>query len=222
MCALQEIVKEAYHQRVSLIAHGFYKIPHINGIGNDRPFHYFTMAVAVSEVEIDCLTGDYQPLRTDIVFDVGRSINPAIDVGQIEGGFVQGMGWTTTEDLIWGDNDHQWIKEKGKLISLAGGYKIPTVMQIPRDFRVTLLRDAPCSETPLCYRSKAIGEPPFCLGTSVFWAVKDAIYACRQDSGIDGWASLDSPCTPERVRMLCEEPVLKMVDRSRDRPEHSC
>lgn len=220
--SFKEIAQEAYGRRISLCAHGFYSTPEVNGIGQDRPLNYYTMAVAVTEVEVDTLTGDYIPLRTDIVFDVGRSINPAIDIGQIEGGFVQGMGWTTTEELVWGDREHPWIKEKGKLYSTALRYKIPNVFQIPKDFRVTLLRNASCSKTPLVYRSKAIGEPPFCVGTSVFWAIKDAIYSQRAEAGRLGWVQLDSPCTPERVRMTCDDGVLHLIDRSQSNPEHSC
>lgn len=219
--SFEEIVRHAYDERISLCAHGFYKTPEVNGIGNDRPLNYYTVAVAVTEVEVDTLTGDYLPLRADIVFDVGRSINPAIDIGQIEGGFVQGMGWTTSEEVVWGDEEHPWIKEKGKLYSMVDKYKIPTVSQIPRDFRVALLRNAMCPKTPLVYRSKAIGEPPFCLGTSVYWSIKDAIYSRRQDAGVEGWAQLDSPCTPERVRMLCDDDVLELVGPT-GRPEHSC
>ena len=220
--SFKEVVQEAYQRRISLCAHGFYSTPEVNGIGNDRPLNYYTNAVAVTEVEVDTLTGDYIPLRTDIVFDVGRSINPAIDIGQIEGGFVQGMGWTTTEELVWGDNEHPWIKEKGKLYSTALRYKIPNVFQIPKDFRVTLIRNAGCPKTPLVYRSKAIGEPPFCLGTSVFWAIKDAIYARRKESGALGWTRMDSPCTPERVRMACDDDILQLLKISSVVPEHSC
>lgn len=199
-----EIVQKAYADRVDLSAHGFYKTPQITGFGGNRPFNYLTYGVAVTEVELDTLTGNWHAIRSDVVMDVGQSLNPAIDIGQIEGAFVQGMGWSCLEEVIWGDTDHPWISKKGSLFTSGPGtYKIPTANDIPIDFRVSLLRNAPCEQTPLVHSSKAVGEPPFFLGTSVFWALKDAIYAYRRDIGITGWFPLDAPCTPERLRMAC-------------------
>lgn len=200
-----EIVKRAYLDRVDLSAHGFYKTPDITDFpGGTMPFNYFTYGTAVTEVELDTLTGNWHTIRSDIVMDVGKSLNPAIDIGQIEGAFVQGMGWSCLEEVVWGDNAHPWIRKKGSLFSCGPGtYKIPTANDIPIDFRVQLLRDAPCERTPLVHSSKAVGEPPFFLGTSVFWALKNAIYASRKDSGMLGWFQLDLPCTPERLRMAC-------------------
>ncbi|WPT13508.1 Xanthine dehydrogenase 1 [Picochlorum sp. SENEW3] len=199
-----DIVQKAYADRVDLCAHGFYKTPQITGFGGHRPFNYLTYGVAVTEVELDTLTGNWHALRSDIVMDVGQSLNPAIDIGQIEGAFVQGMGWSCLEEVVWGDADHPWIARKGSLFTSGPGtYKIPTANDIPVDFRVSLLRNAPCEQTPLVHSSKAVGEPPFFLGTSVFWALKDAIYAYRRDVGITGWFNLDAPCTPERLRMAC-------------------
>jgi len=192
---------------VDLSAHGFYVTPDITGFGGTRPFNYLTYGVAVTEVELDTLTGDWHALRSDIAMDVGQSLNPAIDIGQIEGAFVQGMGWSCIEEIVWGDNQHKWISQQGSLFTSGPGtYKIPSVNDIPIDFRVTLLRDAPCARTPLVHSSKAVGEPPFFLGTSVYWALKQALYASRRDAASDNdkdvWFQLDSPCTPERLLML--------------------
>jgi xanthine dehydrogenase/oxidase len=202
-----DIVQKAYFDRVDLSAHGFYKTPDITDFpGGNMPFNYFTYGTAVTEVEMDILTGDWHIIRSDVVMDVGQSLNPAIDIGQVEGAFVQGMGWSCLEELVWGDNQHQWIAKTGSLFSCGPGtYKIPTANDIPIDFRVTLLRNSPCERTPLVHSSKAVGEPPFFLGTSVFWALKNAIYASREDSDMHGWFNLDLPCTPERLRMSCED-----------------
>lgn len=179
--------------------------------------------MAITEVELDTLTGDFHVIRSDVVMDVGKSINPAIDIGQVEGAFVQGMGWSCTEELVWGDSAHPWIPKQGSLFTCGPGtYKIPSVNDIPIDFRVTLLRNAPCVQTPLVHSSKAVGEPPFFLGTSVFWALKDAIYAHRKSAGFPGWFALDAPSTPERLRMLCQDMALHIIDRSEDRPYISC
>ncbi len=166
-----EIIKIAYLKRVSLSSTGFYKTPGIyfdreNGQGN--PFYYYSFGMAVSEVMIDTLTGQHTLLRTDIVHDVGDSINEGIDKGQIEGGFIQGVGWCTTEELKWDKNGNQ-------LTHSPDTYKIPTVNDIPKDFRVELLKNVPNQGT--IRRSKAVGEPPFMLAFSVWLAIKDAISA---------------------------------------------
>src|SRR5437870_444281 len=164
-----ELVKLAYFARVSLSAIGFYRTPKI---GYDRktwrgmPFYYFCYGAAVSEVIVDTLTGENRLLRVDILHDVGKSLNPAIDMGQIEGGFIQGAGWLTTEELWWND--------KGKLMTHAPStYKIPVAGDVPADFRVKLLEHGINVEETI-YRSKAVGEPPLMLGISVFHAIKDA------------------------------------------------
>ncbi|KAH7618960.1 putative Xanthine dehydrogenase 1 [Nannochloris sp. 'desiccata'] len=198
-----EIVQAAYFDRTDLSAHGFYSTPDITGFGGNRPVNYFTFGAAVAEVELDTLTGDWQILRADVVMDVGKSLNPAIDVGQVEGAFVQGMGWSCIEELVWGDNQHQWVKPGTLFTRGPGSYKIPTANDIPIDLRVTLLRDSPCERTPMVHSSKAVGEPPFFLGTTVYWALKDAVYSARKDVGIEGFFRLDLPCTPERLRMAC-------------------
>jgi len=173
------------------------------------PFNYFTQAVACSEVEIDCLTGDMKVDRVDIVMDLGNSINPAIDIGQIEGAFVQGMGWCTTEEMIWGDSDHPWIKSGNLLTKGPGNYKIPSFNDVPSDFRVALLNDHP---NPVCvHSSKAVGEPPFFLAVSVFLAIKEALYSQRLSAGGGTeYFSLLSPASSERIRMACLDPLMKL------------
>jgi len=169
--AFDEAMVLANLNQVSLSATGFYKTP---GIGWDKvqgwgtPFNYFAFGMAVSEVLVDTLTGYVKHLRTDILHDVGDSINPGIDLGQIEGGFIQGLGWVTTEEVKW--------DEKGRLLNHSPDtYKIPSVRDIPEDFRVKLLQDVP---NPKAIRkSKAVAEPPFMLAFSTWLAIKDAISA---------------------------------------------
>lgn len=191
-----EFAQIAYMARVSLSSTGFYKTPKIHfdrATGKGRPFFYYATGASVSEVIIDTLTGEYKTLRTDILQDVGHSINPAIDLGQIEGAFVQGMGWLTTEELVW--------NEQGRLLSNnPATYKIPAINDAPEDFRVALLPDAPNREHTI-YNSKAVGEPPFMLGMSVWSALKDAI-ASVVDHNVS--PALDTPATPERVLFAVE------------------
>uniref|UniRef100_A0A2I3GNR0 Xanthine dehydrogenase n=1 Tax=Nomascus leucogenys TaxID=61853 RepID=A0A2I3GNR0_NOMLE len=162
-----------------------------------NPFHYFTYGVACSEVEIDCLTGDHKNLRTDIVMDVGSSLNPAIDIGQVEGAFVQGLGLFTLEELHY--------SPEGSLHTRGPStYKIPAFGSIPIEFRVSLLRD--CPNKKAIYASKAVGEPPLFLAASIFFAIKDAIRAARaQHTGnnVKELFRLDSPATPEKIRNAC-------------------
>lgn len=191
-----EFSQLAYMGRVSLSSTGFYKTPKIHfdrATGKGHPFFYFATGAAVSEVIIDTLTGEYKTLRTDILQDVGHSINPAIDIGQIEGAFVQGMGWLTTEELVW--------NEQGRLLSNnPATYKIPAINDAPEDFRVALVPDAPNREHTI-YNSKAVGEPPFMLGMSVWSALKDAISSV---SDYKQSPILDTPATPERVLWAVE------------------
>ncbi len=180
--------KRAYESRVSLSATGFYRTPKVAWDrikGQGRPFFYFAYGAAVSEVVIDTLTGEYRILRADILHDAGNSLNPAIDIGQIEGGYVQGAGWLTTEDLVWDD--------AGRLRTHAPStYKIPACGDRPDVFNVALW-DAPNREESV-HRSKAVGEPPFMLGISAFLALSDAIAACGP-----GYPNLNAPATPEHV-----------------------
>jgi len=187
--SFQEVVKSAYENRVPLSANGFYATPDLHWDrfrGQGRPFFYFAYGAAVSEVVIDTLTGENRILRCDIVHDVGQSINPAIDIGQIEGGFVQGAGWLTIEDLFW--------DETGALRTHAPStYKIPTCFDRPAHFNVTLW-DKGRNREDTVYRSKAVGEPPFMLANSVLMALSDAIA-----SSTGAYPDLDAPATPERI-----------------------
>lgn len=164
-----ELANLAYMARVSLSANGYYATPDIHfdpDSGTGRPFFYFAHGIACSEVEIDILTGENTVVATDILHDVGNSLNPALDVGQIEGGFVQGMGWLTTEDLQW--------NKKGELASFGPAtYKIPAIGDMPQHFDVQLYDSANPEYT--VFRSKAVGEPPFMLANSVWCAIRDAV-----------------------------------------------
>jgi xanthine dehydrogenase large subunit len=189
-------VRAAYYDRVQLSAAGFYKTPKIHWdrkAGRGRPFYYFAYGAACSEVAIDTLTGEYLVERTDILHDVGKSLNPAIDIGQIEGGFVQGLGWLTTEELWWDG--------KGRLRTHAPStYKIPLASDRPKIFNVKLAEWSENAE-PTIGRSKAVGEPPFMLAISVFEAISMAV-ASVADYRV--CPRLDAPATPERVLMAVE------------------
>uniref|UniRef100_A0A8D0G7C1 FAD-binding PCMH-type domain-containing protein n=1 Tax=Sphenodon punctatus TaxID=8508 RepID=A0A8D0G7C1_SPHPU len=200
----REWVREAFHQSISLSATGFFRGYDTNmnwEKGEGHPFEYFVYGTACSEVEIDCLTGDHKNIRTDIVMDVGCSINPAVDIGQIEGAFVQGVGLYTMEELTY--------SPKGVLCTRGPDqYKIPAVCDIPEHFSVSLLSS---SQNPRAiYSSKAIGEPALFLGCSVFFAIKDAIAAARKERGLPGNFTLNSPSTPEWIRMTCVDQFTKM------------
>jgi len=191
-----DFIRMAYMERVQLSAAGFYKTPKIHwdrDTGKGRPFYYFGYGAAVSEVSVDTLTGEYTVDRADILHDVGRSLNPAIDIGQIEGGFVQGVGWLTTEELWW--------SEDGELKTHAPStYKIPLASDIPREFNVKLAEWSVNPERTI-KRSKAVGEPPFMLGVSVFEALGMAVASVADYRTCP---RLDAPATPERVLMAVE------------------
>jgi xanthine dehydrogenase large subunit len=191
-----EVAHLAHQSRVSLSATGFYATPKIHWDKQrftGRPFLYFACGAAVSEVEIDTLTGEHRVLRVDVLHDCGDSINPAVDRGQVEGGFVQGMGWVTTEELWW--------DAQGRLrTSAPSTYKIPTSSDVPEDFRVTLRRTP--NREPTVHRSKAVGEPPLMLAISVFQALRDAVAAAGDYRAAP---RLDAPATPERVLLAVEE-----------------
>jgi xanthine dehydrogenase large subunit len=186
-----ELVQLAYFNQVSLSSTGFYRTPKIyydHQKASGRPFYYYAYGASCSEVVIDTLTGEYKILRADILHDVGASLNPAIDIGQIEGGFIQGVGWLTTEELVW--------NEQGKLMTNGpASYKIPAIADMPIDFRTHLLENRSNPEDTV-FNSKAVGEPPFMLGMSVWSAIKDAVASVAVDGAI---AKLDTPATPERV-----------------------
>jgi xanthine dehydrogenase large subunit len=190
-----ELARDCVMNRVHLSEAGFYKTPTISwdrANAKGRPFLYFAFGAACSEVLVDTLTGEYKVTRVDILHDVGKSINPAIDIGQIEGGFVQGMGWLTTEELVYD-------AETGRLRTHAPStYKIPVASDVPEDFRVALFPNANREET--IYRSKAVGEPPIMLANSVFCALADAVHALDPAKPVP----LDAPATPEAVLRACE------------------
>jgi xanthine dehydrogenase large subunit len=189
-----KLVQLAWFDRVSLSATGFYRTPKINydrSTGSGRPFFYFAYGAAVSEVVVDTLTGENRILRVDIVHDCGDSLNPAMDLGQVEGGFVQGAGWLTSEELWWND--------AGELQTHAPStYKIPTCSDLAPEFNVTLLENAANREDTI-YRSKAVGEPPLMLAISVFHAIRDAIATNRNPL-----PALEAPATPEAVLRAIE------------------
>ena len=189
--SFNEVISAAYLARVQLWSDGFYATPKLHwdrSTMQGRPFYYFVYGAACSEVLVDTLTGESKVLRADVLHDVGRSINPAIDIGQIEGAFIQGMGWMTNEEL-W------WHPQTGKLMTHAPStYKIPTASDCPTDFRVTLFDNENKEDT--VYRSKAVGEPPLLLPFSVFLAIRDAI-AATGDGRTD--PPLRAPATPEAI-----------------------
>jgi xanthine dehydrogenase large subunit len=184
-----EVVRQAYLERVPLFATGYYRTPGLHfdrAQGQGRPFHYFAYGAAVSEVEVDAYTGAYRLLRVDILHDVGDSLSPLVDLGQVEGGFAQGLGWLTLEELCW--------DPQGKLTTRgASTYKLPSVGEMPDVFHVRLL---PCASEPgVVYGSKAVGEPPLMLALSVREALRDAAAAF----GPGGVVELPCPTTPEAL-----------------------
>jgi xanthine dehydrogenase large subunit len=191
---LAKVIDIAYRKRIPLFAHGYYRTPEIHfdpKTATGKPFHYFAYGAAVSEVEVDGFTGEYRFLRTDILEDVGDSVSPLIDVGQIEGGFIQGLGWLTLEELLW--------DAEGRVATAgASTYKLPSWTELPEVFQVAFLERA--TEPGVVMGSKAVGEPPLMLAISVREALRDAIAAF----GAGGVVELDSPATPERVYWAIE------------------
>ncbi len=193
-----ELARTAWMRRISLSAAGYYATPGIaydRAAGRGKPFHYFAYGAAVTEVELSGLTGEHRVLRVDILHDVGSSLVPTIDVGQIEGGYIQGLGWLTCEELV--------SDAKGRLITHGPStYKIPAIGDCPEDFRVALLERADQEHT--IHGSKAVGEPPFMLALSVVAALRHAIAGFGA-----GEVELAIPCTPEAI--------LRAVERQRQR-----
>ncbi|KAF1371502.1 hypothetical protein PFLUV_G00277450 [Perca fluviatilis] len=215
----EDWVRAAYFDRVNLSANGFYKTPDLGysfETNSGRVFNYFTYGVACSEVEIDCLTGAHKNLSTTIVMDVGHSLNlHRIGTGpclggftqgnrvplHVEGGFMQGLGLFTLEQLHY--------SPQGVLLTRGpGSYKIPSFGDIPTQLTVSLLRDAPHDKA--IFASKAVGEPPLFLAASVFYAIKDAISAAREETGVFGPFRLDSPASAERIRTACQDRFTKL------------
>ncbi|MFG0583180.1 xanthine dehydrogenase molybdopterin binding subunit [Pseudomonas sp. zjy_9] len=189
--SFEEMIQKAYFGQVSLSSTGFYRTPKIyydRDKAAGRPFYYYAYGVACVEVLVDTLTGEYRMLRGDILHDVGDSLNPAIDIGQVEGAFVQGMGWLTCEELVW--------NAKGKLMTNGpASYKIPAIADMPIDLRVKLVENRKNPEDTV-FHSKAVGEPPFMLGIAAWCALKDAV-ASLADYQVQ--PQIDAPATPERV-----------------------
>ncbi|PRP77588.1 aldehyde oxidase and xanthine dehydrogenase [Planoprotostelium fungivorum] len=225
-----EICEKAYADRVSLSSLGFFKSEHKGldmktgrgeaGGGSTislkipgDPWRYFTIGTACTEVEIDTLTGDYKVLRADIVMDLGAPVNPNVDIGQIEGAFTQGQGWVTIEELWWGDEERSWITPGKLQNSGPGTYKIPTLDDVPSRWNVTLLKEdiEKSIEISPVHSAKAVSEPPFLLGASVYFSLKDAIKAARSSRGLDEYFQIDSPLTTERVRMACVDDITTAV-----------
>ena len=195
--SFEELAHEAYMARISLSSTGFYRTPKIHWdteAARGRPFYYFAYGAAVSEVLLDTLTGENRVTRVDILHDAGQSLNPALDYGQIEGGFIQGMGWLTTEELWWNDD--------GQLMTHAPStYKIPACSDRPDDFRMKIWDKGRNLENTI-YRSKAIGEPPLMLAISVFAALTDAVCAAAE---YKVFPNLDAPATPERLLLAVDD-----------------
>ena len=185
-----ELVQKAYEERIQLWSDGFYKTPDLSWDKDTltgSPFYYFAYGAAVSEVVVDTLTGEWKLLRGDLLHDAGTSINPAIDIGQVEGAYIQGMGWLTTEELCWDQN--------GKLTTHAPStYKIPATHDCPDLLNTTLFSNPNGVDTVL--RSKAVGEPPLLLPFSVFFAIRDAIAQAGQQNISP---PLQAPATPEAI-----------------------
>lgn len=209
---MKQLAHAAYLDRVNLSANGFWKMPDVgflwgNYVDPLPMYFYFTQGAAISEVELDVLTGDHTVLRTDIKMDVGRSINPAIDYGQIEGAFVQGQGLFTMEESLW-------LTRGGQLFTRGPGtYKIPGFSDVPQDFRVSLLKGVPWAKLRSIQSSKGIGEPPLFLGATVLFALREAVKAARKEMAVEGERekvlALDSPATPERLRLAVGDRIVK-------------
>jgi len=210
---MKELAHAAYFARVNLSAQGYYRTPDIGyvwGENSGQMFFYFTQGVTAAEVQIDTLTGDWTPLRADIKMDVGRSINPSVDYGQIEGAYVQGQGLFTTEESLW-------HRASGQIFTRGpGNYKIPGFRDIPQVFNVSLLKDVEWENLRTIQRSRGVGEPPLFMGSAVFFAIRDALKAARKQWGVEEVLSLVSPATPERIRISCADPI---VERARVTPK---
>ena len=187
--SFERLIEAAYRKRIPLFAQGFYRTPGLHydpATLSGKPFHYYAWGAAVAEVEIDVFTGDFRPLRVDILQDVGNSVAPLIDRGQIEGGFMQGLGWLTIEELLW--------DSRGRVATAgASTYKLPSWSELPDEFNVAFLENAADHEVVM--GSKAVGEPPLMLAFSVREAIRDAIAACGDGGPID----IASPATAERI-----------------------
>ena len=226
---MKDLAHAAYFDRVNLSANGHYRTPEIGyvwGENRGKLFYYFTQGVAAAETEVDLLTGTWTCRRADVKMDVGRSINPSIDYGQIEGAFVQGLGLFTMEESLW----LRGGPAAGTLFTRGpGAYKIPGFRDVPQVLNVSLLKGVEWANLRTVQRSRGVGEPPLFMASSVFFAIRDALVAARADYGVvprllgdgrahvgvgaddeadDGLLSLESPATPERIRLSCVDPIM--------------
>ncbi|EPE07679.1 xanthine dehydrogenase [Ophiostoma piceae UAMH 11346] len=225
---MKDLARAAYLDRVNLSAQGFYKTPEIGyswETNSGMLFFYFTQGVAAAEVELDTLTGTWTCLRADVLMDVGRTINPAIDYGQIQGAFLQGIGLFTMEESLWLRNGPM----AGHLFTRGpGAYKIPGFRDVPQVFNVQLLKGVEWKNLRTIQRSRGVGEPPLFMGGAVFFAIRDALKAARAQYGVvaktvgpagskpddnvdsdGGLLRLESPATPERIRLACVDPIME-------------
>jgi xanthine dehydrogenase large subunit len=190
------VTKQAWLDRVGLSVTGFYMTPEIKydfTTLNGRAFYYYCYGAAVTEVEIDTRTGEWWLKAVDIVHDAGKSINPAIDKGQVEGAYVQGMGWLTMEECIW--------DKKGKLLTHGPStYKIPVAGDVPEHLNISFFDNQNIKPTP--FNSKAVGEPPLMLALSSYFALRDAVSASANHKTV---VHMNAPATPERILMACEK-----------------
>ena len=216
----KDAVIQAYLDRVNLSAQGFHVVP-VTGYdfekGTGKPFHYFTPGFSCTEVLLDTLTSNYIPLRTDIMVDLGTSINPAIDIGQVEGAFLQGLGWLTTEELVYGDRQHKWVRPGWNKTNGPGNYKIPTMDDVPREWNVKIRKGD--KNRGVVHGSKGVGEPPLFLGASTIFAIRNAIMQARKSQGKESkWLEIDAPFTKERIRMACGDSIVEQVLSSQQQP----
>jgi len=217
--SFQTLCEAAWFERIDMAAEGYYATPKGSEYDFDADvednsdrgemWNYFCFGLAMAEVTVDTKTGSFQVEKADVIMDVGQSLNPAIDIGQVEGAFIQGMGYFTTEELIWGDSAHPWARQ-GVLANAGPHYGVPTPSDVPLDFRVTLW-SANEANPYAVHSSKAVGEPPTFLSASVFFAIKDAITASRSANGVEGFFRLDAPATYEKIRLLCVDDHTRMV-----------
>ncbi|KAM3916930.1 aldehyde oxidase 1-like [Leptodactylus fuscus] len=205
----EDWVLAAFSERQNLSATGYYRgydtdMDWEKGEGHIAPYYIF--GAACSEIELDCLTGAHKNLRTDIVMDIGESINPGIDIGQIEGAFIQGLGFYTLEELQYSPQGDMYTLGPDK-------YKIPAVCDVPIEFNISLLAS---SKNPYTiYSSKGVGEPALFLGCSIYFAIKDAVDSARKERGLSKMFTLNSPLTPEKIRMACEDHITEMIPRNK-------
>jgi len=199
-----DLAQLSWMERVSLSATGYYKTPDLTWdleTMTGSPFYYFTYGACISEVVIDTLTGESRVLTADILQDCGNSLNPAVDYGQIEGGFVQGMGWLTSEELVWDD--------KGRLLTHGPStYKIPGSRDVPPELNIHILEDAP-NRVPTIFRSKAVGEPPIMLAISVWLALRDAVARLADGTRMP---KLNAPATPEAILRAVDDICSKVSE----------